>query len=104
MVVTRALEDVRAGVKEGETIAQPLSQAAVFPPMVTQMIAIGEETGALDVMLGKVSEFYDTEVNAGVDSLTSTLEPLLMMFLGVTVGLIVIALYLPIFRVITMIK
>jgi type IV pilus assembly protein PilC len=68
------------------------------------MIAIGEETGALDVMLGKVSEFYDTEVNAGVDSLTSTLEPLLMMFLGVTVGLIVIALYLPIFRVITMIK
>jgi len=104
MVVTRALEDVRAGVKEGETIAQPLSKAAVFPPMVTQMIAIGEETGALDVMLGKVSEFYDTEVNAGVDSLTSTLEPLLMMFLGVTVGLIVIALYLPIFRVITMIK
>jgi type IV pilus assembly protein PilC len=72
--------------------------------MVTQMIAIGEETGALDVMLAKVSEFYDAEVNAGVDSLTATLEPLLMMFLGVSVGLIVIALYLPIFRVITMIK
>ncbi|HEY5531336.1 MAG TPA: type II secretion system F family protein [Candidatus Anoxymicrobiaceae bacterium] len=104
MVVTRALDNVRAGVKEGETIAKPLSEAAVFPPMVTQMIAIGEETGALDVMLAKVSEFYDSEVNAGVDSLTSTLEPLLMMFLGVTVGLIVIALYLPIFRVITMIK
>jgi len=104
MVVSRALDDVRAGVKEGETIAQPLSNAAVFPPMVTQMIAIGEETGALDVMLGKVAEFYDAEVNAGVDSLTSTLEPLLMMFLGVSVGLIVIALYLPIFRVITMIK
>ena len=104
MVVSRALDDVRAGVKEGETIAQPLSNAAVFPPMVTQMIAIGEETGALDVMLGKVAEFYDAEVNAGVDSLTSTLEPMLMMFLGVSVGLIVIALYLPIFRVITMIK
>jgi type IV pilus assembly protein PilC len=104
MVVTKALDDVRAGVKEGETIARPLGEAAVFPPMVTQMIAIGEETGALDVMLAKVSEFYDAEVNAGVDSLTSTLEPLLMMFLGVTVGLIVIALYLPIFRVITMIK
>lgn len=104
MVVTRALEDVRNGVKEGETIAQPLTAANVFPPMVTQMIAIGEETGALDVMLAKVSEFYDSEVNAGVDSLTSTLEPLLMMFLGTTVGLIVIALYLPIFRVITMIK
>lgn len=104
MVVTRALDDVRMGVKEGETIARPLGEADVFPPMVTQMIAIGEETGALDVMLNKVSEFYDSEVNAGVDSLTSTLEPLLMMFLGTTVGLIVIALYLPIFRVITMIK
>jgi type IV pilus assembly protein PilC len=104
MVVTKALDNVRAGVKEGETIAKPLGEADVFPPMVTQMIAIGEETGALDVMLAKVSEFYDAEVNAGVDSLTSTLEPLLMMFLGVSVGLIVIALYLPIFRVITMIK
>ena len=103
-VVTRELDNVRESVKEGETIARPLTEAAVFPPMVTQMIAIGEETGALDVMLGKVSEFYDSEVNAGVDSLTSTLEPLLMMFLGTTVGLIVIALYLPIFRVITMIK
>lgn len=104
MVVTRELDRVRASVKEGETIARPLQDSAVFPPMVTQMIAIGEETGALDVMLAKVSEFYDQEVNAGVDSLTSTLEPLLMMFLGTTVGLIVISLYLPIFRVITMIK
>ncbi len=104
MVVTRELDRVRASVKEGETIARPLQDAEVFPPMITQMIAIGEETGALDVMLGKVSEFYDSEVNAGVDSLTSTLEPLLMMFLGVSVGMIVIALYLPIFRVITMIK
>lgn len=104
MVVTRALEGVRAGVKEGETIAKPLGEAAVFPPMVTQMIAIGEETGALDVMLNKVSDFYDSEVNAAVDSLTSLIEPLLMAFLGCGVGLIVVALYLPIFRVITMIK
>jgi type IV pilus assembly protein PilC len=104
MVVTKALDSVRAGVKEGETIARPLGEADVFPPMVVQMIAIGEETGALDVMLAKVSEFYDSEVNAGVDSLTSTLEPMLMMFLGVSVGIIVISLYLPIFRVITMIK
>jgi type IV pilus assembly protein PilC len=103
-VVSRALEGVRAGVKEGETIAQPLGEANVFPPMVVQMMAIGEETGALDVMLGKVSEFYDSEVNAGVDSLTSTLEPMLMMFMGASVGIIVISLYLPIFRVITMIK
>jgi type IV pilus assembly protein PilC len=95
---------VRASVKEGETIAHPLEQASVFPPMVTQMIAIGEETGALDVMLGKVSDFYDSEVNAAVDSLTSMLEPLLILFLGGSVGVIVIALYLPIFRVITMIK
>jgi type IV pilus assembly protein PilC len=104
MVVTKALDEVRAGVKEGETIARPLSQADVFPPMVTQMIAIGEETGALDVMLGKVSDFYDSEVNAAVDSLTSILEPLLIVFLGGAVGTIVIALYLPIFRVITLIK
>ena len=104
MVVTRALDDVRAGVKEGETIAKPLTEATVFPPMITQMIAIGEETGALDVMLAKVSEFYDSEVNAAVDSLTSILEPALIMFLGVTVGTIVIALYLPVFKIITMIK
>lgn len=103
-VVTAALEDVRASVKEGETIAKPLENASVFPPMVTQMIAIGEETGALDVMLTKVSEFYDSEVNAAVDGLTSMLEPILIVFLGGSVGLIVIALYLPIFRVITMIK
>ena len=99
-----AVNEVREGVKEGETIARPLAQANVFPPMVTQMIAIGEETGALDVMLSKVSEFYDMEVNTAVDGLTSTIEPALIMFLGVAVGTIVIALYLPIFRVITMIQ
>jgi len=104
MAVTRALDHVRESVKEGETIARPLDESGVFPPMVTQMIAIGEETGALDVMLLKISQFYDSEVNAGVDSLTATLEPLLMMFLGGSVGFIVIALYLPIFKVITMIK
>jgi len=103
-VITKALEQVRSSVKEGETIARPLEEAAVFPPMVTQMISIGEETGALDVMLSKVSEFYDSEVNSAVDSLTSLLEPILILFLGGSVGVIVIALYLPIFRVITMIK
>jgi len=86
------------------TIARPLEEAAVFPPMVTQMISIGEETGALDVMLSKVSDFYDSEVNAAVDSLTALLEPILILFLGGSVGVIVIALYLPIFKVITMIK
>ncbi|MBN1288941.1 MAG: type II secretion system F family protein [Actinobacteria bacterium] len=104
MVVTKTLEDVRESVKEGETIAKPLSQSKVFPPMVTQMIAIGEETGALDVMLSKVSDFYDSEVNSAVDSLTSMLEPVMMVVLGGGVGTIVVGLYLPIFRVITMIK
>ena len=104
MVVTRALDGVRAGVKEGETIARPLAQSDVFPPMVTQMIAIGEETGALDVMLAKVSEFYDSEVNSAMDSLSSTIEPVLLVVLGGSVGAIVIALYLPIFKVITLIK
>ena len=103
-VITKALDKVRSSVKEGETIARPLVESAVFPPMVTKMISIGEETGALDVMLSKVSDFYDREVNAAVDSLTSLLEPLLILFLGGSVGVIVIALYLPIFRVITMIK
>jgi type IV pilus assembly protein PilC len=104
MVVTKALENVSASVKEGQTIAKPLEESNVFPPMVTQMIAIGEETGALDVMLSKVSDFYDSEVNAAVDSLASVLEPVMMAFLGGSVGVIVIGLYLPIFRVITLIK
>ena len=104
MVVTKALDNVRASVKEGQTIAKPLEESKVFPPMVTQMISIGEETGALDVMLSKVSDFYDSEVNAAVDSLTSLLEPVMMAFLGGAVGVIVIGLYLPIFRVITLIK
>jgi len=104
MVVTKALDKVRAGVKEGETIAQPLTKEDIFPPMVTQMIAIGEETGALDVMLAKVSEFYDSEVNASMDSFASIIEPVLLVVLGGAVGSIVIALYLPIFKVITLIK
>ena len=104
MVVTNALEDVRMGVKEGETIARPLSAHAVFPPMVTQMIAIGEETGALDVLLAKVSDFYDMEVGAAVDSLTSTIEPLLIFILGGVVGFFVIAIYMPIFRFISAFK
>jgi type IV pilus assembly protein PilC len=104
MVVTKALDGVRAGVKEGETIARPLTQSQVFPPMVTQMIAIGEETGALDIMLAKVSDFYDGEVNAAMDSFASIIEPVLLVVLGGSVGAIVIALYMPIFKVITLIK
>lgn len=101
MLVSEAVENVRAGVKEGDSIAKPLSQSPLFPPMVTQMLAIGEETGALDTMLNKVSDFYDSEVAATVEALTSLLEPLLIVFLGIVVGTIVIALYMPIFSLIT---
>ncbi len=95
---------VRQAVSEGKTIAEPLSKSKVFPPMVTQMIGVGEQTGAIDTMLGKIADFYDDEVDAAVDNLTSMLEPVLMVFLGATIGFIVVAMYLPIFKLITLIK
>jgi len=101
VLVAEAVDNVRAGVKEGDSIARPLGQSPLFPPMVTQMLAIGEETGSLDTMLNKVSDFYDSEVAATVEALTSLLEPVLMVFLGVVVGTIVIALYMPIFSLIS---
>jgi type IV pilus assembly protein PilC len=101
VLVAEAVDNVRAGVKEGDSIARPLGQSALFPPMVTQMLAIGEETGALDTMLNKVSDFYDSEISATVEALTSLLEPILIVFLGLVVGTIVIALYMPIFSLIT---
>ena len=101
VLVAEAVENVRAGVKEGESIARPLSQSPLFPPMVTQMLAIGEETGALDTMLNKVSDFYDSEVSTTVDAMTSLLEPILIVFLGLVVGVIVLSLYMPIFSLIT---
>jgi type IV pilus assembly protein PilC len=100
VLVAEAVENVRSGVKEGESIAHPLSQSAFFPPMVTQMLAIGEETGALDTMLNKVADFYDSEISSTVESLTSLLEPLMIVVLGGVVGTIVVALYLPIFSLI----
>lgn len=101
VLVAEAVDNVRAGVKEGESIARPLSQSPLFPPMVTQMLAIGEETGALDTMLNKVSDFYDSEVSTTVDAMTSLLEPILIVFLGLVVGIIVLSLYMPIFSLIT---
>jgi type IV pilus assembly protein PilC len=103
-VVARAVGKVRAAIKEGETIAKPLSESPVFPSMLVQMIAVGEETGALDAMLGKVADFYDEEVSVAVDGLTSLIEPLMMAFMGIMVGGIIIALYLPMFQIITLIK
>jgi len=103
-VVERAVQQVRAAVKEGETIAKPLSEAPVFPSMLVQMIAVGEETGAMDAMLNKVADFYDEEVSTAVDGLTALIEPLAMALLGGMVGFIVISLYLPMFNVISLIN
>jgi type IV pilus assembly protein PilC len=103
-VVEYSIMDVRKGVVGGKTLAEPIMKAKVFPPMVTHMIAVGESTGALDAMLGKIADFYDDEVDAAVSNLTAMMEPMLMVFLGTTVGFIVIAMYLPIFRLITLIK
>jgi len=102
-VVSAAVLDVQASIKEGESLAGPLANHAVFPPMVVQMMAVGEETGALDTMLEKVGEFYDREVQAMVDGLTSLIEPLLIVVLGATVGGMLVALYLPMFNVINLI-
>ncbi len=103
-VVARALKGARAAIKEGETIAKPLSESPVFPSMVVQMVAVGEETGALDQMLSKIADFYDEEVSQAVDALTSVIEPVMMATLGVIVGGMVIALYMPMFQSITLIK
>jgi len=96
-VVSRAMEKVYSSVKDGETIHEPLSESKVFPPLVIHMVAVGEETGAIDHMLTKVAEAYEREVNDTVNALTSILEPLLIVFLGVIIGTIVVALYLPYF-------
>jgi type IV pilus assembly protein PilC len=103
-VVANAVKHARTAIKEGETIAKPLSESKVFPSMLVQMIAVGEETGALDAMLEKIADFYDEEVSVAVDGLTSLIEPLMMASLGVIVGGMVIALYLPMFQVITLVK
>jgi type IV pilus assembly protein PilC len=103
-VVSRGVKDVQAAVKTGEGMARPLAAHAVFPPMVVQMIAVGEETGAIDTMLEKIADFYDQEVEATVNALTSLLEPLLIVFMGGAVGGMVISLYMPMFNIIKLIK
>jgi type IV pilus assembly protein PilC len=97
-VIETAILNARASIREGETIAEPLGRSNIFPPMVIQMISVGESTGALDSMLTKIAEFYEDEVDVAVGNLTSMLEPLLMIFLGVVIGGVVIAMYLPIFQ------
>jgi type IV pilus assembly protein PilC len=96
-VIEISVLKVRDAISEGRTIAEPLTEAKVFPEMVCQMISVGEATGALDVMLGKVADFYEDEVDQAVENLTSMIEPLIMVFLGVVIGGLVIAMYMPIF-------
>lgn len=103
-VVEHTIMGVRREVMGGKTLADPIKKAKVFPPMVTHMTAVGESTGALDAMLSKIADFYDDEVDAAVSNLTAMMEPVLMVFLGTTVGFIVISMYLPIFKLITLIK
>jgi type IV pilus assembly protein PilC len=99
LVIEEELQNVRSAISEGRTIAEPLQDSKVFPGMVVQMIAVGEETGAMETMLSKIADFYDDEVDAAVAGLTSMLEPIMMVFLGGSIGTILIAMYLPIFKI-----
>ena len=103
-VIESGLADVSKQVQEGARISEPLAENPIFPPMVSQMVKIGEETGELDKMLGKIADFYEDEVDASIQALTSIIEPILMIGVGIMVGTIVIAMYLPMFKMLTLIK
>ncbi|HPC47838.1 MAG TPA: type II secretion system F family protein, partial [Deltaproteobacteria bacterium] len=98
VIVEEAILAVRASISEGKSMSEPLEQTGIFPGMVVQMISVGEATGAMDQMLGKIADFYDEEVDTAVETLTSALEPMLMVFLGGVIGFVVVAMYLPIFQ------
>ncbi|MEE8536411.1 MAG: type II secretion system F family protein, partial [Acidobacteriota bacterium] len=93
----------RKSIEEGRTISDPLRETGVFPPMVVQMISVGEQTGALDAMLSKIADFYEDEVDEGVNNMLTLMEPIMISFLGVVIGGIVIAMYLPLFTLISQI-
>lgn len=97
-VIENAIMEARVSISQGKTVAEPIGQSGVFPPMVVQMIAVGEATGAMDNMLNKIADFYEEEVDAAVDALTAMIEPLLMVFLGTSLGGLIISMYLPIFK------
>ncbi len=97
-VIENAIMEARISISQGKTVAEPIGQSGVFPPMVVQMIAVGEATGAMDNMLNKIADFYEEEVDAAVDALTAMIEPLLMVFLGTALGGLIISMYLPIFQ------
>jgi type IV pilus assembly protein PilC len=98
VTIEKAVYSVRSGIAEGRTMSEPLAESGVFPSMVCQMISVGESTGALDDMLGKIADFYDEEVDQAVDNMTALIEPFMLVFLGVVIGGLVIAMYLPIFK------
>jgi len=100
MVVSEAILKVRVGVEQGQTFVEPLKQTEIFPVMVSQMIGVGEQTGAMDAMLSKIADFYEQEVDAAIANLLSLMEPAMIMFLGVTIGTIVVAMYLPLFMLV----
>ena len=102
-VIQEAIMAARASIREGETISAPLRQSNVFPPMVVQMISVGEETGALDDMLTRIADFYDDEVDTAVDSLTSLIEPVMIVFMGTVIGGMVVAMYLPMFKLVNVV-
>jgi type IV pilus assembly protein PilC len=99
-VVEKALNSVRKALEEGKSLTEPLKESQVFPGMVTQMIAVGEQTGAMDAMLSKIADFYEEEVDAAVKDLLTALEPVMIVFLGLVVGGVVISMYLPLFSLI----
>ena len=102
--VERSLDHVRVRVQEGVPISEPLAADPAFPPMVSQMVKIGEETGELDKMLGKIADFYEDEVDTSIQSLTSIIEPVMMIGVGIMVGTIVISMYLPMFKMLSLVK
>ena len=103
-VVEDALGTVKEQVHRGMPIAQPMVEHPVFPPMVSQMVKIGEETGELDAMLGKIADFYEEEVDASIAALTSIIEPIMMIGVGIMVGVVILSMYLPMFKLLTLIK
>ena len=100
VIVSEAILKVRAGIEQGQTFVEPLKATNIFPVMVSQMIGVGEQTGAMDAMLAKIADFYEQEVDAAVANLLSLMEPAMILFLGVTIGTIVIAMYMPLFTLI----
>ncbi len=102
-VIERAVLQTKQSISEGNTIAEPLKRSGVFPPMVVQMIGVGEQTGALDEMLDKVADFYDSEVDTAVDALTAAIEPIMIVVMGAVVGGMLIAMYLPMFKLVTVV-